>query len=951
MKKSIRSLAALLALLLLLASLGATMVACGSLPSDGEGSGESGTESGSAGDAEGSTSAPSSGDTDPTKTTYTVSVKTVGGRPVSDLSFRIYKGDSDDLVEVGETDENGIGTVKLKPANDYTVRFPADKLEGYNVEASYTFTGTSLSVVLTSSVIEDEDLTGVRYALGDVMHDFAVTTTDGETFRLSEVLKTKKAVMINFWYSTCGPCVNEFPYLQSAYEKYKDDIEVIALNNYAGDDPTAVKSFKAQMGLTFPVAKDYSALGTAFGLMGYPTSIFIDRFGTICLIEVGGLTSEKPFVAAFSHFAAENYTQKIIENLDELTPVELPNVSMPSSDELGAVLNGTGFSATYAPETESADAEYSWPFVITEKDGIPCIAASNAKKDASFATLHATVEMKAGDALAVDWYGETELSVDILYVLVDGRDIYRLSGVSTDWETRYPYVATEDGTYEVTFIYLKDDSTDVGDDTVYLKNLRIVPKEQVGVDTYIPRDAATNPNASGLYQSYVTAVYNPADGFYHANTADGPLLLADLMGSTKLSETSLNLLGYDGKLTVNGVDLYETLIDYCNFSINGTIYGFSPVTEELKGILEKAAEHIGLAENDPNQWLQACVYYDAYGKDVKQLESPIKGIAPFDPFEAIESTGEELTYNTVTYDGRVIMPRGFLYRFVPTVSGAYIIKSQSEHELDGWIFDQDCNPLLTAEIVDRPWNVTEIDTENVTMVIYLEAGKTYFIDIAYYDIYAAGTFTFTLEYLGERYDHFHLASPGYFTYTESTTGQLNETVAGGIDVALGEDGYYHEKRADGTLGSIVYADFTFATGLFSHSIEDMIKLGGFDFSRNEYDDTIIKRLEILKNDKEACKQYFVNEWGEQYEEYAEIYKLDEVLAGKMHGDGVDRTEEISAFLAKKLPATEEAPELEGCVPVDAQLAQILQELIDKFSFEGVDHAWTKLCYYYKNVGP
>lgn len=706
------------------------------------------------------------------------------------------------------------------------------------------------------------------------------------------------------------------------------------------------------MGLTFPVAKDYSALGTAFNLAGYPTSIFIDRYGTICLIEVGGLTSEKPFVAAFSHFTAADYTQRIIPSLDELTPIEKPKVSMPSSDEIGAVLNGDGFSATYAPETDTEDAEYSWPFVIGEKDGAPCILSSNAHKDASFATMHATVQLKAGEALTIDWFAETEISVDILYVLVNDKDIYRLSGVSTAWQTCYPYVALEDGTYKVSFIYLKDDSTDEGTDTVYLRNMRIVPASDVSVDTYIPRDAATNPNASGIYQSYVSAVFNPTDGFYHVGSATGPLLLANLMSATKLSETSLNDLGYNGELTVGGVDLYEKLVDYCNFSINGTIYGHSPVTEELKGMLVQAADLVGFESDNANQWLQACVYYDAYGQNVVQLESPIKGLAPFDPFEAIESKGETPTYNTVTYDGRVIMPRGFLYRFVPTTSGAYQIKSQSEYEVNGWIFDENREIILEAAIVDRPQKGVEMDTTNVSMIVYFEAGKTYFIDIAYYDIYAAGTFTFTLEYLGASHQQFHLASPGFFTYTESLTGQLNETVAGGIDVALGDDGYYHEKLADGTLGSIVYADFIIPTALFTQSIEAMISLGGFNFAHNEYDDTVLKRLELLGGDKDACRAYFRAEWGEQYDYFAtEVYMLEEILAGKLHGDGVDRTAQIIEYMEKKLPASETAPELECCVPVDTGLAQILQELVDKYSFKGVEHSWTKLCYYYKNVGP
>jgi hypothetical protein len=46
-----------------------------------------------------------------------------------------------------------------------------------------------------------------------------------------------------------------------------------------------------------------------------------------------------------------------------------------------------------------------------------------------------------------------------------------------------------------------------------------------------------------------------------------------------------------------------------------------------------------------------------------------------------------------------------------------------------------------------------------------------------------------------------------------------------------------------------------------------------------------------------------------------------------------------------------AKEREGCVPVDARLAEILQMLMDKYTFENVDNSWIKLCYYYDYLGP
>lgn len=945
MKKSIRITAMALAWIMLVTVLGTFMTGCdtqGKNPSAEETTAST-TEQTTDGSGEGGTTEAPSG-----KVEYTVSVKSIGGRPISGLTFHIFEGD--DLVAYGKTDENGVGTVQLIPSEGYTVELSASDLEGYTVEERYAFNGKTANIVLTSSVIADSDLTGVQYALGDIIRDFTVTTSDGGTFTLSEALKTKKAVLINFWYSTCGPCVNEFPYMQSAYEKYQDDIEVIALNNYSGDNENSVRDFKDTMGLTFPMAKDYSRLGSAFNLAGYPTSIMIDRYGTICLIEVGGLTSEKPFISMFDHFTSDNYVQKVFTSLDELTPAEKPNVEAPSSDEIDAAFSGSGFTALYSPEVDTPDAEYSWPFVTGSKNGASCVYPSNSYKDNSYAILHATVELKAGDALAVDWFADTELGVDVLYVLVDGKDIYQISGESEDWATCYPFVALDDGSYKVSFVYVKDGSTDTVEDRVYLKNLRATTVENIDAPTYIPRKAATKPNSNGLgYQNYIQVVYNSTDGYYHVGNENGPLLLVDLMGSTLLSQTSLNDLGYNGELVDGLGDVYTVLVDYCNYAINGTLYGYSPVTEELKGLLERAAELVGFEQGNPNQWLQACSYYDAYGTNGVQLDDPVKGVAFFAAFDTLLSTDAEEKLNTVTYDGRVIMPRGLKYKFVPQVSGAYIIQSQSEDEVQGWIFDETYEIIHTAAVVDRPYDGKILDMANVSMIVYLEAEKTYYIDIAYYDIYGEGSFTFTVKYLGESYRHFHLASPGYFTYTESLTGQLNQTVAGGIDVALGADGYYHELLADGTLGSIVYADFKYPTGIFSHSIVKMIEMDGFNLLYSETDKIALAKLAELGGDVEACRTYYRELWGESYAEWEAVYKLEEIFAGKYHGVGQNYTEEMAAYLQKMIPASDEYPELEGCVPVDERLAEILQALMDEYTFKGVEHSWTKLCYYYKNI--
>ena len=262
------------------------------------------------------------------KVEYTVSVKTIGGRPLQNLTFSIYKGATP--VAYGETDNNGIGTVELEVSDDYSIQLDTSALEGYSVEDRYTFVANGADIILASSVIADSDLTGVKYQLGDVIRDFSFLTTDGKTFTLSEVLETKKAVLINFWYTSCSYCIMEFPYLQSAYEKYQGDVEVIALNDVYFDDEAAVKAFKEEMGLTFPVAKSDSALGIAFDLVGYPTSIMIDRYGTICLIQIGAAFGEETFVNAFDYFAADNYEQKLFNSIDDIPPAQsVPEETTP----------------------------------------------------------------------------------------------------------------------------------------------------------------------------------------------------------------------------------------------------------------------------------------------------------------------------------------------------------------------------------------------------------------------------------------------------------------------------------------------------------------------------------------------------------------------------------------------------------------------------------------------
>lgn len=903
--------------------------------------------------------------------TYTVTVESMGGMIMEGVDVYIYADSTlADLKQYGETDENGEAVFVMPESSDYAIVL-SGMPDGYLVEESYAFSGTTANLRIASQLISGENLSGATMALGSVMYDFSVLTPSGETVTLSKMLEEKEMVLLNFWFSTCGPCANEFPYMEEAYQLYQDKVAVLALDPLQeGND--AIAAYQASMGISFPMAECPASWSATFNISGYPTSVIIDRYGVICLIEVGGITSLRPFTSIFEAFTGDDYEQKLYTSVSELIVNVKPTCEMDTPENVAALLNNGEIPVTYRAE-EGEDAEYCWPFIETEKNGEVCLKASNQEIEDSYAILYMDVELKAGQAIGFDYLTSTEKSADIMYVIVDDEPIYNISGYEEEevWKSCYPWVAVEDGTYEVALCYMKDESGNGGDDTVYIKNVRIVDEKNVDAETFIPRLAASTED--GFDYTYVDVVLNEKDGYYHVGTENGPLLLANLMGYSQFSEEKTVWdLAYDGTVTVDGHNYYDELVTYCNYASNAALNGYCTVTEELAELLKIVAQVAGF-DGTENEWLKICSYYQVYGSKDAQLEDPIKGLATFCAYPAKE--GKNVATNSFYYN-RAILPRGLLAEFIPTRSGVYRITSRNDSQdgVEGWIFNADQEVIYTYEQSERMYN----DSDNVSMLYYMEAGTPYYIDIAFWDMYEVGTIYYDIEYVGSTMNLFKLCAPGYFTYDTNATGDaMYHLISGGIDVILGEDGIYYEDLgvdANGNqkYGSKIYADFTGVTGVFGTPIatvpsynEDgtvqkntdgsnvmikgMIDLGGFDFSKTEDDLYILAFLEKYEGDVEATDAYLHELWGEDYDSYAELYQVDDVFAGRYHGEGEDLTDEISAYLDKII--TSGSKEIQGCVVVDEQLAELLQKIMDKYTFEDVDDSWIKMCYYYDYLGP
>lgn len=299
--------------------------------------------------------------------------------------------------------------------------------------------------------------------LGDTIADFTITTYNGMTVTLSEVLAEKDAVLINIFATWCGPCKTEFPFMESAYKQLKDKVEVIALSGDSSDTSEKIRNLATSLGLTFPVGADSASIMRSFKINAYPTSILIDRFGTIVFIHVGSLPDEQAFLSLFEFLISEEYTESVV--LDSIPPV-MPHLDKLSSEELGNALDANGIVF------ENTPGQYNWPMSVAEIDGRNVLVSSNQGMDRSSSAVQTTVNAKAGDVFAFDLKISSEAAFDFFTLTVNNEIVKVFSG-EKDWSS-FAYQFPSDGEYSIKLAYVKDDYTGSGEDTLWLDNVRIL---------------------------------------------------------------------------------------------------------------------------------------------------------------------------------------------------------------------------------------------------------------------------------------------------------------------------------------------------------------------------------------------------------------------------------------------------------------------------------------------
>lgn len=825
---------------------------------------------------------------------HTVNVSSSGGLPLGNVQVSVVK---DGKTVVSGISKNGKIEAYLLPG-EYELKVDEESLPlGYYLpddadfkieapsedeNADKNYTGT---VKLPSRVIPTAADSTKRYGNGDVMHDFGFTASDGERRTLSQLLETKKAVVLNFWYINCKYCNEEFPDLQNAYNSYKDVLEVVALDNQ--DSAAAIQGYQEKNGYTFPMARDAAGITSRFDVQGFPTTVIIDRYGVVAF-RTSGAINESTWRALFAKYSSDSYTQDITvippDGDGDITyDWKKPDIAIPDHSQYISLL-GDSFSdkiTSITPEVNEEDAPNSWPWAVTDDGDITCLSATNTGADPSFATVYISLQLKKGDIVSYDYNFVNNDRYDMLYVILNSNNrnsaLRKYSGSSDGWRTEEAaYTAPRDESITLAFMFYKtydSEKETSAENFGKIANIRVVNVE----DMLKPIDFALAAYDENITEDNIVL---GDDGFYRIqNTGrdylDGNLLLVELWQATPWSKnhtgsdyftTEGSVMEYPASmyylsfwehsdheendegltysyLTVKESDFLNEMLNLQNFSESK----YLPVTEQLRTILEKFCLMFSTDDRytgtyTQSEWLEMCYVYRHYNGAHKNgfcsaTDDPVKGMTRYNALTASETTPNHVNVKTIySHTGG-----GIYFRYTPSRPGVYRLRSTTRPNAatpEMFVIDSrgKYDTLIAADLSYDAIGKPATFNGFYGYYYFDSTEATYYLQARLDSQTATGEFDFVIEYVGESFDWLRVCSTADGMFIGIGDNFEGGTVYGAIPWAWNpaENCYY--SYFNNEFGSKIYIDFIHPNYYDSndHSLYEMIKSGYFNLNGSPY---------------------------------------------------------------------------------------------------------------------
>jgi cytochrome c biogenesis protein CcmG, thiol:disulfide interchange protein DsbE len=135
------------------------------------------------------------------------------------------------------------------------------------------------------------------YADGDILLDGGV---EGYEAQLAEL--EGYPVVVNKWASWCGPCREEFPYLQAQAAERADEVAFLGINSEDSED--AALTFLRNHPLPYPSFSDSDgSIASSIDAIEFPATAFYDADGELVHLRRGVYPSEQELAADIDEHA------------------------------------------------------------------------------------------------------------------------------------------------------------------------------------------------------------------------------------------------------------------------------------------------------------------------------------------------------------------------------------------------------------------------------------------------------------------------------------------------------------------------------------------------------------------------------------------------------------------------------------------------------------------------
>jgi peroxiredoxin len=202
-----------------------------------------------------------------------------GERP---LVHKVVPDLSKQLAEAGEV---------LKDAKlEYSIAFANWNVAPKFTDADFAFTPPegaeeveSLMAGMGGAGAPEDELHGL---VGQPAPPFQTVDPDGQPIDLAAHLG-KQVIMLDFWATWCGPCIDAMPEVDGVAEKFAESGLVFYAVN-SGEDADTVKEFLKSAKLELPVAMDTDGkVNELYLVNGIPQTVLIGKDGKVQVVHVG----------------------------------------------------------------------------------------------------------------------------------------------------------------------------------------------------------------------------------------------------------------------------------------------------------------------------------------------------------------------------------------------------------------------------------------------------------------------------------------------------------------------------------------------------------------------------------------------------------------------------------------------------------------------------------------